>query len=177
MIKKAFISAGLAGTVFIGCLTMMACGYRFVGDGGFPGGAQRIYLTVFKNQTSETGLENIVARELNNEFTRRNIKGFAGRKSKADAVLTGTIHDLTIDIVSRRNEIQSAERRVTFKSDIVLATPDGDTFWRAKGLFATQTYPVIEGDNEATEASRREALRIASSQLAEVIYNRLIEDF
>ena len=177
MQKGVAILIGVMGWVSIGCLSMTACGYRFVGSGGFPGGAQRIYVTVFENRTSETGLENILSRELNNEFTRRNIEGFAGRKSKADAVLTGNIHNLTIDIVSRRTEIQSAERRVSFRSDIKLTTPEGDTFWQATGLFATQTYPVIEGDNEATEASRREALRVASNRLAEVIYNRLIEDF
>ena len=161
----------------LGSMALASCGYRFVGSGGFPGGAQRIYTTIFENHTSETGLENIVARELNDEFTRRNKNGFAGRKRNADAILKGKIKNLRIDIVSRRSEKESAERRVTFSADIRLVLPEGQEIWTVTGITATQAYPVIEGDTLATEASKREALRLASAKLAETIYNRLIEDF
>ena len=54
-------SAGVEGK-FIGitifCMVVVcACGYRFAGQGGFPKGVERIFIEVFENRTSKTGIE------------------------------------------------------------------------------------------------------------------------
>jgi hypothetical protein len=73
--------------LFVG-IFLSACGYHFEGGGELPAGVRNVFVGVFENRTSETGLENIFTNDLINEFTRS--KRFAGRE-KAEAVLSGVI--------------------------------------------------------------------------------------
>ena len=54
-----------------------ACGYRFAGQGQYPKDVQHIFIEVFENRTSKTGIERTVTNQVIFEFTRQRGKSLA----------------------------------------------------------------------------------------------------
>ena len=164
--------------VLIGAVALQACGYRFSGGGNFPGGAERIFITIFENRTSEIGVENSLADAVTAEFTTRaNAAAVAASRQNADAVLAGRITSVQLTSISRLAEIVSDEARVVVTVDARLISVDGATIWTAGGVTATDTYRVVQDDKQITESNKNAALDRAAVKLAEKLYNRLVEDF
>jgi outer membrane lipopolysaccharide assembly protein LptE/RlpB len=152
-----------------------ACGYRFTGSGGFPGGIKTMSITIFENRSVVTGLENTVTNDLIYEVTRS--KGVALlRKDKAEANLSGVIVSTRTGAISRSSVDVSTERRVTLTLNLKLTNTSGIIIWSASGVAESEAY-VVENDKQGTEQNRKDALSKASKRLAENIYNRLTEDF
>ena len=60
-----------------------ACGYRFTGTGGFPAGVNRIFINLYDNRTSETGIENFMRVDISithveSDYVIRTVTGFIG---------------------------------------------------------------------------------------------------
>lgn len=157
---------------------LAACGYRFSGSGRFPGGVQRILVTVFENRTSEIGIENALADAVSSEFTARaNAAAVAGSRRDADAVLAGTITSVRITSISRSAETVSDEARVVITVNSRLTSPDGAEIWTAGEVTATDTYKVVQDDKQASEDNKSAALERAAVKIAEKLFSRLVEDF
>ena len=152
-----------------------ACGYRFAGSGSFPAGIKTISITIFENQTAETGLENTVTNDLIYEVTRSRGAALIS-KDKAEANLSGVIVSTQTGSISRRDVGASTERRVTVTLNLKLTNTSGITIWFANGVAESEAY-VVEDDKQGTEQNRKDAISKASKRLAEKIYNRLTEDF
>ena len=168
----------IAGLIVTVCIISTACGYRFTGSGNFPSGVKRIFIQIFDNRTSEIGVENDLANELADQFTTRgNSAALVSSVKNADAVLTGVIASIQITTTSRITETTAAARRVILTVDSKLTTADDRTIWSAQKVAATATYAVVQNNNEATEDNKRLALAQAANELAEILYNRLAEDF
>lgn len=166
--------AGLMVTV---CLISTACGYRFSGSGNFPSGVKRIFIQIFDNRTSEIGVENDLANWLADQFTSRgNAAALVSSAKKADAVLTGVIASIQIETTSRVTETRAAARRVILTVDSKLTTAAG-TIWSAQKVAASNTYTVVQDNKQVTEDNKRQALTRAANDLAEILYNRLVQDF
>jgi len=166
---------GLMVTV---CIVSAACGYRFTGSGNFPSDVQRIFIQIFDNRTSELGVENDLANELADQFTTRgNSAALVSSIKNADAVLSGVIASIQITTTSRITETTADARRVILTVDSKLTAAADGTIWSAPGVAATATYTVVLNNNEATEDNKRQALAQAANELAEILYNRLVEDF
>jgi outer membrane lipopolysaccharide assembly protein LptE/RlpB len=156
------------------CLVFLAaCGYKFAGGGGLPSGIQSVFITMLANQTSETGVENIFTNDLIYEFTRRDK---LEARSKADAVLSGTVKSMSVHTISHIGTSTSLERRVTITLDLKLTDSEGRTIWSKKGISDNEAYSV-SSDKLATEKNRRDAIAVLSKRLAEKIYNSMTEDF
>jgi outer membrane lipopolysaccharide assembly protein LptE/RlpB len=167
-----------AGLILIVCIISTACGYRFTGSGNFPSGVERIFIQIFDNRTSEIGVENDIANGLADQFTTRgNSAALVSSLKKADAVLTGVIASIQIITTSRVTETTADARRVILTVDAKLTASDNRTIWSAQRVAATDTYTVVQNNNEATEDNKRQALARAAIELAEILYNRLVEDF
>lgn len=167
--------------LFVG-IFLSACSYHFEGGGELPAGVRNVFVGVFENRTSETGLENIFTNDLINEFTRS--KRFAGRE-KADAVLSGVIRSMSIETISHgTSSYTSLERRVKISVDLKLTAFDRNAsensgsrvIWVRKGMTDNETYDV-DDDKLVTEQNKKEAISTLSKRLAESVYNRLTEDF
>jgi len=168
----------IAGLIVTVCIISSACGYRFTGSGNFPSGVERIFIQIFDNRTSEIGVESDLANGLAVQFTTRgNSAALVSSVKKADAVLTGVIASIQITTTSRVTETTADARRVILTVDSKLTTADGRTVWSAKRVAATNTYTVVLGNNEATEDNKRQAFARAANKVAEILYNRLVEDF
>ena len=168
----------MAALVCGGALTLGACGYRFTTSGQFPSDVQRIFVTIFENKTSQIGVENVLADAVTNEFTTRtNAAAVAGNRRTADAVLSGTITSLQISPISRPAETVTEEARVVITVDARLTSSVGTEIWNAGQVTATETYKVLQNDNQITEFNKNAALERAAVRLAEKLYNRLVDDF
>jgi outer membrane lipopolysaccharide assembly protein LptE/RlpB len=167
----------IAGLIVTACIITAACGYRFTGSGNFPAGVKRIFIQIFDNRTSEIGVENDLANELADQFTTRgNAAALVSSEKNADAVLSGVIASIQITTTSRITETTADARRVILTVASKL-TADDRTIWSARRVAATATYTVVQNNNEATEDNKRLALSQAANELAEILYNRLVEDF
>jgi len=171
------IKYGYGWIVFLGTLAILvsSCGYRFAGQGNLPGGIPDIRIAVFENRTSETGVENIVARCLASEFVRRGVKVGSG-SGEGHAVLSGSVESLQIRTISRSGQQTALERQVMLSVNVKLVGIDGATVWSAKGLTAGEAYNV-EPDKPETEQSRTEAVEKLARRLAEVVYARMTDEF
>ena len=161
--------------VIIILLFFSACGYRFAGSGNLPGGIQTIAIEIFKNRTTETGLENTFTNDLIYEFTRKGRRVQKNSK-EADAILTGVIESERITTISRQAQQNALARRVEIIVSLKLTDPDGGVKWSASGVAAFEDYDVAT-DKQANEVSKRRAIETLSKKLAEKVYNRLTEDF
>jgi len=161
--------------VFLCCLSVGACGYRFTGGGDLPEGIRKISVTVLENRTGETGFENVMTNDLIYEFTRSR-KASVTDREVADAVLSGVIQSMRDDTVSRKTEQTALERRVTISVNLRLVDTDGKVLWAVKGLSANETYDV-ESDKLATEQNKRIALAKLSKRFAEKVFSSMTDDF
>lgn len=173
-----FLSRNTVCLIVLFSIATSACGYRFAGTGGFPSGVNRIFINLYDNRTSETGIENIFTDELINEFTSRgNASALGLNAAAADAVLTGVIKKVRIYNISKASEMIATERRVIVTVDATLTAVDGRTLWRADGVQGTDTFKVDQNNKDATEVNKRAAIARAANELSEKLYNRLVEEF
>ena len=161
--------------VIIILLFFSACGYRFAGSGNLPGGIQTIAIEIFKNRTTETGLENTITNDLIYEFTRKGRKVQKNSKM-ADAILTGVIESERITTISRQAQQSALARRVEIIVSLKLTGSDGEIKWSASGVSAFEDYDVA-ADKQANEISKQRAIETLSKRLAEKIHNRLTDNF
>lgn len=152
------------------------CGYGVAGRGPLPGGVQNIAVQVLENRSAETGVEIQVTNALINELNRRR-QGTVTGTQRAGATLRGAIESISWATLARRGSNTAAERRVYATISLELKRRDGSTIWKRSGLTAEQAYTVVDGDKQATENNRRQAIGELSQRIAEVVYRRLTDNF
>ena len=162
-------------TIFLLCISLSACGYRFAGSGSFPAGIKSVCIPILKNHTSEAGIENTITNDLIYEVTRHDITVLSS-KDKADGILSGVIRSMTIEAITHKDPQTSSERRVTVTVNLKLTSRSGKVVWSTKGLSDYEEYDVMQNKLE-TEQNRRDAISTLSKRLAERVYNRLTDDF
>jgi outer membrane lipopolysaccharide assembly protein LptE/RlpB len=155
-----------------------ACGYRFEGQGEYPKGVQHIYIEVFENRTSKTGIERIVTNQVIFEFTRQRGKSLASSPSSADAILKGVIKKIRTQTIARVGTEVASQREVFMTVDLVLVPQDGgQALWAAKDISDRQAYDVVENSKIATDQNETQAIAILSERMSERVFNRLTNDF
>lgn len=155
---------------------LYGCGYDFPGGGEFPEGISQIYIEVFKNKTSESGVESIVTRNLIDEFTLREEKSLATNIDTADAILGGTVTKIFIRTIASKGESSASERRATVSVDFKLTRKDGQLIWAVNEITDNEAYPVST-DKNVTETNKRIAIDEASKRIVERALNRLTDGF
>jgi len=167
---------GIRAGVFFFVLLLAACGYRFVGRGGFPGGVEHVFVQALENKSSFTGIENLITRELLTEFVLRQENHLANSRSEADAVLSGAVTNAAIRTVSPSSSDTARERRITVWIDLKLARTNGEILWKAGDLSDYEEYRTTP-DKQETEILQRRAIARIGQRLAERALNLLTENF
>ncbi|MGB2927920.1 MAG: LptE family protein [Desulfobacterales bacterium] len=170
-----FVKKRYAWAIILFWLLFSACGYQFAGGGSLPSGITSISIEMFKNRTSETGVETIITNDLIYEFIRHEQVVVTG-SDKADAILTGVVKSISERTISHKGEYTSDERRVTLKLDLQLKDKSGGVIWSAKDVSDNEAYKV-SSEKQATEQLKKVAIKRLSKRLAENIFNRLTADF
>ena len=158
-------------------ILVSGCGYRFAGTGDFPEGTESIFIPIFENRTSESGLEKQVTDDLIYEFTKNSKDILARGIDDADAVLYGIIRSIGTKTISRVDPNTSSERRVKISVDMKLVVPEGRVIWREEGITANEAYSVVPDDKYRTVQNGQEAISKLSQRLAEKIYTRMTDNF
>ena len=173
-----FNQGKILGWIILSILALTACGYRFAGQGTFPKGVELIYIEVFENLTSKTGIERVVTNQVVFEFTRQRDKSIASGTEKADAVLKGVIRTIRTQTISRVGTEVASQREVTMTIDLKLVTQDGEeVIWAAKGITDRQAYDVDQNSQLATDQNENIAIARLSERMSERIFGRLTNDF
>lgn len=155
-----------------------ACGYRFGGQGEFPKGVQHIFIEVFENRTSKTGIERIVTNQVIFEFTRQREKSLVGSATKADAILKGVVTTIRTQTIARVGTEVASQREVVMTVDLMLVNQNRDQIlWTAKGIADRQPYDVVQDSQIATNQNESNAITVLSERMSERIFNRLTNDF
>ena len=168
----------ILGLILLGIVMVSSCGYRFAGQGAFPEGVELIYIEVFENLTSKTGIERVVTNQLVFEFTRQRDKSLASDTENADAVLKGVIRTIRTQTISRVGTEVASQREVTMTVDLKLVKPDGgEVIWEAKSITDRQAYDVDQNSQLATDQNENIAIGRLSERMSERIFGRLTNDF
>ena len=166
------------GFIILGTLAICACGYRFAGQGAFPEGVEHIFIEVFENQTSKTGVEREVTNQVIFEFTRQRKKGLADSTRQADAVLKGVIRSIRTQTIAKVGTELASQREVVMTVDLRLIKPEGgNVLWAANGVTEREAYDVVENSKLATDQNERVAIARLSERMSERIFSRLTNDF
>jgi outer membrane lipopolysaccharide assembly protein LptE/RlpB len=174
---KLFNQIKIIGIVTLGIVVVSACGYRFAGQGQFPKGVERIFIEVFENRTSKTGIERVVTNQIVFEFTRQREQSLAADTENADAILKGVIRRIRTQTISRVGTEVASEREVIMTVDLRLVKQDrGEIIWAAKGITDRQVYDVSDSKLE-TDRNESFALSRLSERMSERIFSRLTNDF
>jgi outer membrane lipopolysaccharide assembly protein LptE/RlpB len=165
-----------AACALLALLLGASCGYRFQSAGKIPEGLEPIFIDVFENRTSESGLEATVTNAVVIEFTRRNRSALAANAAAASVVMKGVIRSVDLQAISTRGRDVTGERRVSLNVDVQLVTPGGKVAWSVKNLTDNEGFPV-SNDKFANDERQRAALFLVASRIAERIYSRLTDEF
>jgi hypothetical protein len=85
-LAKQTTSRLIGAAVLIGC----ACGYRFSAAGGpLPKGVQSVYVPVFRNRTTEAGLESLLTEELRADLEKAGHGGSPSSEARLEGVIEG----------------------------------------------------------------------------------------
>jgi outer membrane lipopolysaccharide assembly protein LptE/RlpB len=166
------------GLLILCTILATACGYRFAGQGQYPKGVQHIYIEVFENRTSKTGIERTVTNQVIFEFTRQREKSLASSPSSADAILRGVITKIRTQTIARVGTEVASQREVFMTVDLELVPKDGgQVLWAAKDISDRQAYDVAENSKIITDQNETNAITVLSERMSERIFNRLTNDF
>ena len=148
---------------------------ELAGSGSLPSNIKSIRVTIFKNNTTETGLENVITNDIIYEFTRKK-KDAIKDNDQAEGILSGIIKSVRTDTIARQGQSTSLTRRVYVTVNVKLTNRTGGVIWSVNGITESEAYDVTS-DKPTTERRKRDAIDKASKLLAENIFNRLTEDF
>ena len=164
------------GLILLCPVIFCACGYRFAGSGGYPEGVERIFIEVFENRTTKTGLERIVTNQIIFEFTRQRESSLVGIPDDADAILKGVLTGISTRTISRVGTEVANQREVIITCSLRLTKQTGEVIWAANGISDREAYDVTENK---LETDRNENLAIArlSERMSERIFSGLTDDF
>lgn len=155
----------------------MSCGYRFSPRGEYIEPAiQKIFVDVFPNKTSEAYVDTIFRSAFIEEFISGKRFTVVESRESSDAILRGSIENLTFSPLSPKKTKIAAEERITVTIDLSLEErTSGRTIWMNKSLTCYTDYPIE--DTSTKERSRQLGLTKLARDTAEKAYNALMAGF
>lgn len=155
-------------------LIVTACGYR--NPNVYSGPHKAIYLTEWKNRTSELGLDSKIYRSLTKWFQKSGSISTVRKKGDADLILAGEIVSIELPSLSYGANNITTEVKVRLRvryimkdissKKIILEVPD--EMWTEEYLVSTNV--STNQDNEA------KALDIIIDDLSQKIYQRTVAE-
>ncbi len=165
-------------------LLATSCGYRFTPAGGpLPGGARALYVPVFKNATTEGGIEGYFTEALRDELARYGREGGPASDAEAhgtitsvssgSAIVTSQLSERAFQTLSYRIQATVSVRVVRGGATLAETTVSGGEDYLPCRPTAGFECPVQGVGVLETEASRRMALRRLAPTLMRQAYQNL----
>jgi len=190
-------------SIVLGILLLVAgCGYHFPGQAtALPGGGSKLRIGRFENRSREPGLENEVARAMEDEVARRGIFQIVKENNDADLVLEGTINSLDTIPVAFSTSDSALQYQTVMTISAALRDPrSGRVVWQVAGLHEDDSYGAVSNtvvtessafaqstlnpndlnrlaEIQLSESQRRDAIERVLTNTSRDIYNSMVEDF
>jgi outer membrane lipopolysaccharide assembly protein LptE/RlpB len=166
-------------TLAVGALLAVlaaGCGYHLARRGtALPADVRTLAVPVFKNETYEPGVEDLVTDALIREFERNRWVRIVDA-ADADAVVTGVIKDFATVPIAFASKEYAALFRARAKCKVQVRSRAGKVLWEDKDVSVDAEYEA-NPDIFANEADKRRAIARLAADLAEEVHDRLFDGF
>ena len=157
-------------------VVVAACGYRAVSHNRLPPSIESIAVMPLENQTSFFEVEQILTQALQRAFVERSEYRLVNDSSKADAVLKGTVSQMSANPVLFGGDIFGSTFLVTLSASIELRERSTGKILFENDQYIFREQYVINADienffSELNPAIRRIARDFASSVAVTVLEN------
>jgi hypothetical protein len=172
---RLFIKAGLICYSFI---LILSCGYSFAPQGEYiDKRIQKVYIESFGNKTAQTEIENYVRTAFIDQFIQSSRFKVVENAESADAIIKGTILNLTTTALSYRSNTLAAEERATIALELSFKEKEsGKTIWISKSITGTVDYK-LENNINLFPVTRKNALIKLANDTAEKTFNLMMSGF
>lgn len=165
----------MRGALLLACTLSLSCGYGLVRYGGSLGDVHSVAIDTPSNESSEPGVEFVVADALRREFLRRRAVRVVEDPGAADLVLSGSVRPLREQGEAFSSVVLTIEYQLTLELHLSATRADGSSVAiDRRALRETETY-LSSADVEAQRKNRTEALRRVAAVLAGRVYDALYE--
>jgi outer membrane lipopolysaccharide assembly protein LptE/RlpB len=153
-------------------LLVTACGYH--NPNIYSGPAKTIYLTEWKNRTSELSLNSEIYRSLTRWFQKSGAITTVRVKKGADLILAGEIVSLELPSLSYGEKSRTTEVKVRLKVRYILKEiASNKIILETPGEIWTEEY-LVSANNTTNSDNEREALNTIIEDLSKKIYQRTV---
>ena len=176
---------------------MPSCAYKLSSNSEvLPGKVQRIQIPLFKNGSSEPGVEIYFTNSLKSEALRSNVAKLVNDESSAEAILQGYIVKIEMlaldsviepekDLFLAHGTVLASQYSLNVEVNLELKKKGSNiilwsgNFKQAKNLTAAQvTLPVINTSNSLyNQSAKRQTLDALSKELMQAAFDRMLENF
>ncbi len=173
--RDRFLLRGLATVLLL--VFLVGCGYHFKGkENNLPKDIKSISIPIFKNETTETNIENLFTNALIAQFVRSKEFKIVD-VDKADAVIYGVLKEYHNDTLTYAGGGKVSQYRVRVVAEVSLVRrKTGEIIWKAKHLSEFEDYNASTNTIE-NEANKKKAITRLAKFMAEIIHDRMLENF
>jgi hypothetical protein len=158
---------------------LVGCGYRFS-----PGGEhidkdiRTVYVDNFANRTSEANVENIFRNSFIDQFRKTSRFRVAETREEADAVVKGSINNLSSSHLSYTSVDVAKEDRMTAVMELVFEERvSRKIIWSNQAFSWYGDYSVSSTNPSTTEANKRSALSKLADDFADRAFRMMMSGF
>ncbi len=160
-------------------LSAFSCGYRFSPGGeNIDKSIRNIYVDNFANRTPEAGLENTIRNSLVDQFRKSSRFKLAESKEQADAVLRGSLNNLSTTHLSYSKADVAKEDRATIVLEVVFEKrANKEIIWSNSSFSWYRDFAIDQTNPITTDNNRRAALQLLSDDAADRVYRSIMSGF
>jgi len=157
------------------------CGYALAGRGSFlPDYIETIAIPMFGNNTTIFEVEQLLTQEVREVFIGRGSYRVVTDEAAVDALLSGTIRNISIQPASFTGDQQVSRYVFTLVASIEFTDLITDeVLWENPGLIFRDEYEVASGGVEASSffGQRSNAVERLAGDFAETVVSSILEAF
>jgi hypothetical protein len=160
-------------------LLLAGCGYSFSPGGEYiDKDIRTVYVETFANRTSEANIEATFRSAFIDQFRKSSRFKLADRREDADAVLKGSINNLSVSHLSYSTADVAKEDRATVTMELVFEErKDRKIIWSNSAFSWYGDFSVVSTDTLRTEVNKRSALDKLATDLADRAYRLIMSGF
>ncbi len=166
-------------TLLISISFLASCGYRFSPGGEhIDKGIQTVYVETFENRTSEANVENTFRNSFIDQFRKTSRFRVAETREGADAVVRGSINNLSSSHLSYTSADVAKEDRMTAVMDLVFEERvSRKIIWSNTAFSWYGDYSVSATNPATTESNKRSALSKLADDFADRAFRMMMSGF
>ncbi|MCY4075881.1 MAG: LptE family protein [Acidobacteria bacterium] len=173
-----------AAVVLLLALACTSCGYTLAGRGSFlPEYIETIGIPTFENRTPVFEVERLLTQEVRTAFIGRGSYRVQTDESGAQARLSGSINNITIQPASFSAEQQASRYVLTLTASIEFVDlTTNEVIWSNTSLIFSEEYDVASGAGDVSNASaffgqRSNAVERMATDFATTVVSSILEAF